>query len=327
MLEEEKVKVESEKGSGLKSEISVFESSASALRSQPSGFSSPPLTPHFHSSLLLVGLDSMIGSALAREAQSLGIPFSGTSRRAGAQWPLDLAAPPESWTLPENISTAILCAAETNIGACEANPAATRDINTRAVIALADRLAAQGNSITFLSTSRVFPPWMENPAESTIPAPNTEYGRQKLEVENHLRIKYPTAKIIRPAKIISPHLTLFKNWLHLLTANQPIHTFQDLFFSPIALNFVTRTILDIALGTASGVFHISASDAISYHQAGLHFASRRGLDCNLVEMSNAPHPNTPGSAILSCTRTIEFTGFRPLSASENLDAALLQEIP
>ena len=175
MLDKKKVKVESERGADLKFEVSGFQCSTSALSSQPSGFSSHP-----HSSLLLVGLDSMIGSALAREAQSLGIPFSGPSRRAGAQWPLDLAAPPESWTLPENISTAILCAAETNIGSCEANPAATRDINTRAVIALADRLADQGATLAFISSSRVFPPWMENPAESTIPAPNTEYGRQKL---------------------------------------------------------------------------------------------------------------------------------------------------
>jgi dTDP-4-dehydrorhamnose reductase len=321
MLEEEKVKVESEKGSGLKSEISVFESSASALRSQPSGFSSPPLTPHFHSSLLLVGLDSMIGSALAREAQSLGIPFSGTSRRAGAQWPLDLAAPPESWTLPENISTAILCAAETNIGSCEANPAATRDINTRAVIALADRLADQGATLAFISSSRVFPPWMENPAESTIPAPNTEYGRQKLEVENHLRIKHPSAKIIRPSKVISPALPLFQIWLDSLAKNQPIRPFQDLFLSPIALELTARAILKIAFCSSPGVFHLAASDSISYFEAAMTIARRHGLDPALVTPILAPQPNRPGSAILSCQRTIKNTDFLPSSAMENLHAA------
>jgi len=278
--------------------------------------------------LLIVGMDGLVGSSLALEATRLGIPWNGTSRRHGAPCQLDLAEPHAKWQIPTSSkSVAILCAAVTGMEACESDPQGTALINTTATIALADKLADQGASLVFISTSRVFPPWFENPSEITPPAPNTEYGRQKLAVENHLLAKYPTAKIIRPAKIISPHLPLFKNWLHLLTANQPIHPFQDLFLSPVAPNFVTRTILDIALGTASGIFHISASDAISYHQAGLHFASRRGLDCNLVDMSNAPHPNTPGSAILSCTRTIEFTGFRPLSASENLDAALLQEIP
>jgi dTDP-4-dehydrorhamnose reductase len=321
MLDEEKVKVESEKGSGLKSEISVFESSASALRSQPSGFSSPPFTPHFHSSLLLVGLDSMIGSALAREAQSLGIPFSGTSRRAGAQWPLDLAAPPESWTLPENISTAILCAAETNIGACEANPAATRDINTRAVIALADRLAAQGNSITFLSTSRVFPPWIENPPESTIPAPNTEYGRQKLAVEEYLLRNHPTAKIIRLSKVISPSLPLMELWSRSLDRRESLNAFQDFFLSPIALNSAAQAILQIALGLTPGIFHLSASDAISYFEMAQFMAQRQDCDSSVVHPASAPQPNTPASTILACPRTMKSTPFRPITAMENLNAA------
>lgn len=307
MLEEDKVNGES-------GPASVPGAQASSLRSQVSDFPS-------HSSLLVIGQDSMIGSALAREAQSLGIPFSGTSRRAGAQWPLDLAAPPESWTLPENISTAILCAAETNIGSCEANSAATRDINTRAVIALADRLADQGATLAFISSSRVFPPWMENPAESTIPAPNTEYGRQKLEVENHLRIKHPSAKIIRPSKVISPVLPLFQIWLDSLAKNQPIRPFQDLFLSPIALELTARAILQIAFCSSPGVFHLAASDSISYFEAAMTIARRHGLDAALVTPILAPQPNTPGSAILSCQRTIQNTDFRPSSAMENLHAA------
>jgi dTDP-4-dehydrorhamnose reductase len=279
-------------------------------------------------SLLIVGMDSLVGSCLGVEASRLGIPWTGTSRRTGSRWRLDLSESHLKWQIPESSkSVAILCAAVTGIEACESDPQGTASINTTATIALADKLADEGAALVFISSSRVFPSWLDNPSETTPPAPNTEYGRQKLAVEKHLLRRHPTAKIIRLTKIISSDLPLFKNWIHFLTAKQPIHPFQDLFLSPIALNSTSRAILDIARGTASGIFHISASDAISYHQAALHIARRRGLDSALVETANAPQPNTRSSAILSCNRTIEVTGFRPLSAIENLDEALQQETP
>jgi len=278
--------------------------------------------------LLIVGMDGLVGSSLGLEATRLGIPWNGTSRRHGAPCHLDLAEPHAKWQIPTSFkSIAILCAAVTGMEACESDPQGAALINTTATIALADKLADEGAALVFISSSRVFPSWLDSPSETTPPAPSTEYGRQKLAVENHLLRRHPTAKIIRLTKIISSDLPLFKNWIDFLNANQPIHPFQDLFLSPIALNSTSRAILDIARGNASGIFHISASDAISYHQAAMHIAHRRGLDSAFVETANAPQPNTRSSAILSCNRTIEVTGFRPLSAIENLDEALQQETP
>jgi len=302
MLDEEKVKVESEKGSGLSS--------------QPSGFSSHP-----HSSLLVIGLDSMIGSALAREAALRGISFQGTSRRQDARWQLDLSTHPESWQLPEISSAAILCAAATSLAKCEADPQETHKINTEATLILADRLAAQGNSITFLSTSRVFPPWIENPPESTIPAPNTEYGRQKLAVEEYLLRNHPTAKIIRLSKVISPSLPLMELWSRSLDRRESLNAFQDFFLSPIALNSAAQAILQIALGLTPGIFHLSASDAISYLEVAQFMAQRQDCDSSVVHPASAPQPNTPASTILACPRTMKSTSFRPSTAMENLHTA------
>ena len=307
MLEEEKVKRECE--------------STSVLSAQPSGLRSQVYDVPSSSSLLVIGQDSLIGSAIAREAESFGVPFFGTSRRAGARWHVDLAAPPGSWKLPGISSTAILCAAATSLAKCEADPQETHKINTEATLILADRLAAQGNSITFLSTSRVFPSWIENPPESTIPAPNTEYGRQKLAVEEYLLRNHPTAKIIRLSKVISPSLPLMELWSRSLDRRESLNAFQDFFLSPIALNSAAQAILQIALGLTPGIFHLSASDSISYFEMAQFMAQLQDCEASLVHPASAPQPNTPASTILACPRTMKSTPFRPITAMENLNAA------
>lgn len=303
MLEEEQVKGESERGSADSPRVSAS------------------------SSLLVIGLDSMIGSALAFAAEARGISCSGTSRRSGALWHLDLEAPAESWRLPKNTTTAILCAAKTNVDFCERHPTATRKTNTLATIELADRLAAHGTSPIFLSTSRVFPPWFELPAESTPPEPVTEYGRQKLAVEEHLLRHHPNAKIIRLAKIVSPHLPLFASWQKALAAGETVEAYSDLFLSPVHLPFATEAILQIALGPTPGIFHISASDAVSYFDVARFLAGLKGAEPSLVKPTHSPQPNTPGSAILSCRRTMENTTFRPSTSMQNLHAAFARATP
>ena len=313
MLKEEKV-------NGARASTSVLSAQLSGFRPQVSDFFSS-------SSLLIVGGDSMIGGALAREAKHLNAPFQVTSRRRDARWQVDLSEHPESWQLPDTFSAAILCAATTSLAKCEATPQETHKINTEATITLADRLAAQGKSIIFLSTTRVFPPWIDNPCESTAPEPVTEYGRQKLAVEEYLLRNHPTAKIIRLSKVISPSLPLLEFWSRSLDRREPVRAFQDFFLSPIALSSSAKAILQISLGPTPGIFHLSASDAMSYFEVAQFIARRQDCETSLVQPASSPQSNTPGSTTLACPRTIQTTPFRPITAMENLHAAFARSTP
>lgn len=286
-----------------------------------SEFSSLDDNASFSPVLLAIGIDGMLGSALARAAEHCPMPFVGTSRRPGSRWFLDLSAPPESWHLPDNASSAILCAGETSIAACEANPESTAAINITATIALSNRLADQGTSLVFISSSRVFAPCVEFPDESTAPRPATEYGRQKLAVENHLLRHHPSTKIIRLAKIVSPALLLFSSWRQALANGASVQAYSDLFLSAVSLRAAADAILRIALGSTPGIFHISASDAISYFDVARFLANIEGVANSLVHSSLSLQPNTPNSAVLSCRRTIENTTFRPATSLENLRTA------
>ncbi len=214
----------------------------------------------------------MIGSALAREAESRGIPCQGTSRRPGARWHLDLAAPPESWQIPENATTAILCAARTRLADCEAHPEETHAINVTATVALARLLNSRGTRVVFISTNQVFPPDLPYaPDESTPVAPVTAYGRQKAAAEKAILELSPKNAVIRLTKVISPDHGLLAEWKKMITVGEPILAHSNLKISPIPLQKTTREILNIALSDREGIFHLGGNRVVSYFDLAKQF--------------------------------------------------------
>jgi dTDP-4-dehydrorhamnose reductase len=134
--------------------------------------------------LLIIGKESLIGSAISQIADEKHISWVGTSRRPGEQCFVDLSMQPASWKIPPHATTAIICAARTKLSDCEVNPDETRAINVTATVELARRLTAQGCRVVFLSTNQVFGPNLNAPPdETTSVSPANEYGRQKAEAE------------------------------------------------------------------------------------------------------------------------------------------------
>jgi dTDP-4-dehydrorhamnose reductase len=269
--------------------------------------------------ILVVGGTSLIGEALIYRARDQGQEISCTSRRPGADIPLDLSDDPREWKMPSNIQHAIFCAAVTGIANCENSPEATRSVNVEAVKELSLRLSDLGAKITYLSSNLVFSPDTSAPSESSALSPATEYGRQKLAVEEFLLCKIPDSKIIRPTKVVSPSLPLFSKWKHAILSQQPFEAFADLYLSPISIKAVAESILKIALGKDHGIFHLSASDSISYAEAGKWLLKRLGADASLLIPTRAPNPNTPDSCRLNCSRTSTLTGFQPIGSFQNLE--------
>jgi dTDP-4-dehydrorhamnose reductase len=275
--------------------------------------------------ILVVGGTSLIGRALQGEASRAGLLCLGTSRRSDAAVHLDLMAPPASWRLPDGIEQAILCASITGSARCEADPAGTWAVNVTAVSALADRVAAAGGEVAFLSSTQVFPPDASAPAEDSPPAPATEYGRQKLAVERHLLPLGRKAKIIRLTKVVAPTMSLFGGWSESLGAGTAVHAFSDLYFSPLALPLAAAAILRVVTAAEGGIFHLGAADSLSYLEAARWMAGRLGASTALVHPEAAPRPNTPDACRLSCVRARRLTGFGPATAFENLAAAFAGE--
>jgi dTDP-4-dehydrorhamnose reductase len=269
--------------------------------------------------ILVVGGTSLIGEALIHRVRDQGQEISYTSKRSGTINHLDLSEKPEKWKIPPNVHTAILCAAVTGIANCENSPEATRAINVHATQELARLLADLGARVIFLSSNLVFPPDASAPSESCTPAPATEYGRQKLAVEEFLISKIPNSQIIRPTKVVSPSLPLFLKWKDAIANQQPVEAFEDLYFSPVSLDSVAEWILKIAVLEESGIFHLSASDSISYADAAMWLLHRYSAQPSLLVKISAPVANLPGSNRLTCTRSVLLAGFQPFHSLKNLE--------
>ncbi len=225
----------------------------------------------------------MIGGALVDALLKAGIPSLGTSRRAGAaNWlPLDLERPQE-WRLPDSIAVAYLCAGPASIQACAEDPESNRLAHVTHTLLLARELSARDAFIVFLSSNMVFDGSLPAPAASAPPHPLTEYGKQKLEVEEGLSALSKPHAIVRFAKVLGPRPPLLTEWMEKLGKGAPIEPFEDKVMAPVPLPLAAETLLRVGRRRLAGVTQLSASSDISYAEIGRFLASRLSADAGLV---------------------------------------------
>jgi dTDP-4-dehydrorhamnose reductase len=270
--------------------------------------------------LLIIGKESLIGSAISQIADEKHISWVGTSRRPGEQCFVDLSMQPASWKIPPHATTAIICAARTKLSDCEVNPDETRAINVTATVELARRLTAQGCRVVFLSTNQVFGPNLNAPPdETTSVSPANEYGRQKAEAEAAILALSPKNIVIRLTKVIHDTSNLFQDWLSKFSKNEPIGAYENLWLAPLSLNLAANTILEICLSKKAGVFHISSRDAIAYKDLAKILASIHGVDTNLVQAKRAPVPNSANSCPLAFPGTLKAIGFQAPFSQDSIN--------
>jgi dTDP-4-dehydrorhamnose reductase len=238
-------------------------------------------------SVLIVGIDSLIGRHLARHLAGAGVDVLGTTRRqplagSGTGIFLDLAAENPEIEVPHQVRAAVLCAAASGYAECENNPASHR-INVVNAARLAEGFARRGIFTVFLSTNAVFSGDRPLHAEGDESDATTEYGRQKAEAERLMRgaarqqgLEHLLA-ILRLTKVISWDAPTFARWKAEWDGGQPVRPFSDLLFSPISLDYVTGAISRLISDRLGGTYHLSGAADISYARFARLLADALGL--------------------------------------------------
>jgi len=229
---------------------------------------------------LVVGGDGLIGSHLAGLSGKGSPQVVMTTRRK----------PVEDGRLFANLSTGdvtqvtaagadivFLCAAMTNMQACQQDQELSYRINVTGTVDLTSRLVRQGSFVVFLSSNTVFNGLINRPDEDAACAPVNEYGRQKVEAEKQL-LAIPGAdkniSIVRLSKTLSPHSGMVAEFLRCFLTGEICQAFNDLKMSPISLGYVSRALSIIASRKLPGVFHLSGEEEMSYAE----FASRLAMN-------------------------------------------------
>lgn len=234
--------------------------------------------------VLIVGGDSLIGSALGERLRSDGIHVTLTSRRKEENpnvMFMDLSQPRSFGTL-ESFDVAVLCAGVTSNLECSLDVELSRRVNLDGVTELAKLLSRNGAHVVFISSSLVFDGSVQFVSFDTAVNPQCEYGRQKADAEKAIRESCNDVAIVRLSKVVSSKSSLFKGWLESLGASRSIEAFSDVKFSPISLPFAIEVLFEILKTRAPGFFQASARDEISYADAGRILASKLGASEDLI---------------------------------------------
>ena len=173
---------------------------------------------------LVVGGDGLVGSAIHSHCRRSGISVEISSRRPGTKdFFLDLRDPDFAPLDRTTYEFAFVCAAVTDMRACQEEPALTRRVNVANTIELMCRLADRGTHLLFLSSSQVFDGETAGPREDAATCPKNEYGAQKLAVEQEIARHGLPAAILRPTKILASHpVGVFKAWFEALGKGKAI---------------------------------------------------------------------------------------------------------
>jgi len=239
--------------------------------------------------ILIVGGDSMIGNALGTKLKSLGIPYYYSTRKmipleVNNAVRIDLTDAIDCWNVPNmNWDWIVYCAGITSIAACEKDPSATRNINVTKIISLAKKLSTSDTKHLYLSTSLVFSGNDVPPSPDTLPSPQTEYGKQKLEVEQLFLTTFPKQTIIlRLTKVLYPNFPLFVKWTNDLRANKRILPYNDLYIAPVLIPNLLELLIHLMNNPCFGVLHFSGKTLISYAHLAQMIALSLNLEANLI---------------------------------------------
>lgn len=278
---------------------------------------------------LIIGGDSLLGRNIARALKKLRKRVLTTSRRepnlSESCVFFDLSRDNSTWEIPDAIETAFICAAVTSMEKCRRYPEESRKINVHNTVALASMLAAREIAVVFFSTNLVFDG--QSPFRKADDAPNAlvEYGRQKADAERGLMGLGRGTTIVRLTKVLSPGTGLLSHWINSLKNKVAVHPFCNMPVSPIAADFASSVIIEIAQRRSSGIWQISGGEDITYEELARYLARRMGIAQRYVQPIEATASETGFEAIpkhttLDTARVRDELGYRPPGAWDTIDS-------
>lgn len=274
---------------------------------------------------VVTGASGMLGSAVLRELLNREEVAAGWSKTVHSTpdgvellrvdlTDMDRAARFLGYYCPELI---VHCAAMTDADACELDPKVARLVNSYVPEGLAR--IAQETEIRFVhvSTDAVYDgslPGRRRETEQT--RPGSVYARTKLEGEGRVLAAYPEALVVRTTMFgwtlpTAPRPKFAEEILGALTSRRQIKLWSDAFFSPLFVNDLAETLLDLADLDVSGVLNVGARRPVSKAEFGHLLASTFGLDNAYIREASvddagltAARPKNVGLDVRGLTSTL-----------------------
>lgn len=282
--------------------------------------------------ILIVGSNGFLGAALSTACTAAKIPAVQASHSGNPDLVLDLNSALDSFIskLPSDTSHAVICSAITNIDRCFERSKETAFFNVQQTSALIQVLVRKGITPVFCSTDLVFRGDRGAYSEYDERLPTTEYGRQKVAVENFIASTNSHHLIVRFSKLYSTATTdtsPILQTINKLRRNEHVLAAIDSIICPTNVEDAAQGIVKLILRSANGAFHISPQPQGWYSRYTLamtlasHLGCEKLVDQCLLADIPAKDPRPRNNSLLS-NRLFECTRWRPRLLSSDLDALL-----
>ncbi len=199
---------------------------------------------------------------------------------------------------PEKV---VHAAALTSVEECECDPKLAQHVNVELAENVARVCAAFDLPLVHISSDHLFSGEYLFVDEACTPSPRNVYARTKAEAENRVLERHPKAVVVR---------TNFYGWgpgyrhsfsdviVNALRSGRELTLFNDVFYTPILIEFLVTAVHELIDRAAQGIFNIVSDDRVSKYEFGLLVADRFGLNSDLIkpisiasrpELVNRPH--------------------------------------
>lgn len=219
-------------------------------------------------SVLIIGVDGNIGSALKNCLTSKKIPVFGTTRKKEHinqnTYYFDLEKP-DFEIFTNKFTAVVICASTTNISTCEKEPQKHKAINVTNTIKIIEKLVQNNSFVIYLSSNAVFNGEKSFYKNNDKTCPTTFYGKFNTEVEEYLTTKLENNScVLRLTKVISKNTPFIERWKIAANAGKSIKTFTNKFLSPVDIENVVDNIRLLIEKKRTGIYQYGGSEEISY---------------------------------------------------------------
>lgn len=167
---------------------------------------------------------------------------------------------------PQDISHAVILLGDTKPDSCAANVPCSQALNVSSIKSILGYLRQWRIKPVFTSSESVFDGRKGDYIECDEPRPILTYGRQKIEMEGHIRDNFDHYIIARLALNYGTQRgdgTLFTSWLDAIEAGRAIYCAYDQVCSPIHVEDTVEALVRLMEGNFDGIFHVAGTKAFS----------------------------------------------------------------
>jgi len=255
-------------------------------------------------SVLLLGGSGFLGSAM-RRAMGMEVAvwtYHENPASDGRSRSFDASSTPVKDLiagLRGKPDAAIVLFGRTSIDFCARHPLESAKVNVQGAVRVVDELRELGIMPVFVSSDAVFDGSRSWSREDDPVRPILTYGKQKLEVEQHIAALPPPWLVVRLPKLVSENgdpRCMLTQWMKQLQAQEEILCATDQFFTPAAAADVAGAIRALIRNGAQGLFHLGGAQRLSrrdllsllVEEYGRHKSVRtRIVDCLLKDLNFA----------------------------------------